>query len=177
MFIDHLNKREKKLFYIVLVFLAIVFSNNFVVTPLKKEIGLVKQEKIKKEIEWKKNNQIIKQKKQIKEEFEKYMAFIKKKGSDEEDVASFLKEIESLAQKSKVSLINIKPQPVKKMEFYKKYTIEIKGEGHIEQFVKFIYYLQKSYQILKVEKIHLNVRNSFSTRVKGSLIITKILVM
>jgi Tfp pilus assembly protein PilO len=177
MFIDHLNKREKKLFYIVLVFLAIVFSNNFVVTPLKKEIGLVKQEKIKKEIEWKKNNQIIKQKKQIKEEFEKYMAFIKKKGSDEEDVASFLKEIESLAQKSKVSLINIKPQPVKKMEFYKKYTIEIKGEGHIEQFVKFIYYLQKSYQILKVEKIHFNVRNSFSTRVKGSLIITKILVM
>ncbi|MFH1282904.1 MAG: type 4a pilus biogenesis protein PilO [bacterium] len=171
MIIKHLSKRERILFYITLLFIVGVLFNFLIISPLANLKEKLSFEIIRKEIALKKNMSVISKKKEIQENYNILSNFIKKQGSDEEESANLLKEIETLASKSKISLINIKPKPPKEMEFYKIYSVEIEGEGYLEQLVRFIYNLEQSKQLLKAEKLNISVKSSSSSTLKFSLLV------
>lgn len=177
MFFEHLNKREKILFYITVLFSAVVLLHIAVISPLLKKGDMLLRETAKKEVRCRRNFSIISSKQKIQEDFKMYTGIIKKTASDEEETASLLKQIESLAQKSKVSLSSIKPKRVTEVEFYKRYAVEIEGEGSLRQLVRFLYYIQNTDQILKAERLRVNVKSSSSSRLKYSVLITRILIL
>ncbi len=63
------------------------------------------------------------------------------------------------------------------MDFYVEYTIEIETEGQMESLVNFLHQLNASAQLLRVEKLRLNQTKAGSTVLKGSMLITKVIVL
>ena len=115
----------------------------------------------------------LNQKDVIAKAYERYTPYVKRAGSDEEEVAKILSEIEEVARKSAVSLDNVKPQEPKKRDFYKEYSVEIEAEGDMESLVSFLHQLSASSQLLRPEKINLSLQERDSTIVKASIVITK----
>ena len=74
-------------------------------------------------------------------------------GTDEEETARLLSLIEQSARKYGVSLSDVKPNPMKAEKWTKRFEVELNGECTLEQLTQFIFELEQSAQMLKVEQI------------------------
>lgn len=177
MIFSNLTKRERNLFYLTMILIFVWVIHSFVIKPI-----IVKWNQLDDKIEvatlkLEKNIKMIDRKEKIKNEYENYASAVKMTGSEEEEMAKFLTEIESLASSSSTHIIEIKPRPSKKVQFYKKYLIELDAEGDINQLSKFIYDIQNSNQLLKVDKFSLGTKGAGTNLLKCHLLVSKILIL
>ncbi|MBI4336031.1 MAG: hypothetical protein HY589_05190 [Candidatus Omnitrophica bacterium] len=121
-----------------------------------------------------KNLKLLHDKEKIDDEFKKYKEYIESAGSEGDQMAVVLKEIEIAAMTSGVKIVSIKPKGEKQLKGYKKAVIEAVSEAKVEQFMKFIYEVEGSKKLLKVERCVLSLKSSQSDVLRGTLIIRKI---
>lgn len=177
MFWDKLSKKEKIGLSFALAVMGVAFIDRLIISPIRERFQRIDQAIKISEKQLGHDLRNVRLKDQIAAEYEKYVKYVERSGSDEEEVAKVLGEIESLARQSKVSLVDSKPQTPKEVEFYKEYTVEIEVEGDIISLITFLYYLNTSEQLLRVEKLRLNPKRRESQTLKSSMMVTKILVL
>ena len=175
MFLVNLSKREKILFYITITAILLSLIYNFVFKALDAEWRQLNSQILDKEIRLKRNARYLQQKDNVKGVYLEYVGYVKKKGSDEEEIASFLNEVETTARSSGIHIANIRPKPIKDLVFCKKYILEMDSEATMEKHIEFIYNLQKSSQLIRVEKIKLTSQGRDISLLKARMLITKIL--
>lgn len=177
MFWDKLSQKEKVGLSVAFAFLGLAFLDRLLISPLRARFQRLNLQITTAEKELGGDLRNIKQKEFIQEEYEKYHKYIQRSGSDEEEVAQILGEIESLARNSSVYLVDMKPRKPQEIDFYKEYTVEIEAEGRMESLVKFMYQMNTSQQLLRVESLRLSQTKSESTVLKASMLITKVLAL
>ena len=136
MFLANLSKREKSLFYLVVTIILASLIYNFLLQPLGASWSQLNRQILDKEIHLKKNTRYLQQKDRVKSSYARYAGYIKRKGLDEEEMASLLNEVERQARASDVHIVNVKPKPIKELEYYKKYILEINCEAKMENYIK-----------------------------------------
>jgi len=176
-FWSKLSKKEQIGMSFALAFLVIAGMDRLIVNPIRSRFQRVNQAITIGEKQLGHDLRNVHLKDQIEEEFEKYVQYVKRSGSDSEESKKFLGEIESLAQQSNVNLVDIKPQTPKIVDFYKEYSVEIEAEGNIADLVTFLHRINMSIQLLRVEKLRLNAKDSENKMLKSSMLITKVLVL
>jgi Tfp pilus assembly protein PilO len=174
MFLSNLSKKEKIGLMVAAVIFFLAFSDRLILNPINRRIQQVNQEIKTSEKQLKMGLYNLSQKETIISEYGKYSQYFKSLGSEEEDTAAILSEIETVAKKSNMTLLNLKPLPSKDKGFYKEYSIEVETEGTIESLINFIYRLNTSTQLLRVEKLRLSLKDKDSGLIKAPLLITKI---
>ena len=181
---DKLSKKEKIGLSVAFAFLALAFLDRLLISPVRTKFNALNLQIRISEKQLGGDMRNINQKKFIGEEYEQYLPYIRRSGSDEEEVAKILGEIEALARKSSVYLVDMKPRkprPIgslrEEVEFYKEYTVEIEAEGYMESLMSFIYQLNTSSQLLRVETLRLNLTKGDSNVLSASMLITKVLIL
>lgn len=174
---DKLSSKEKLGLTIAFAFLALASLDRLLISPVKARFNALNQQIRISEKQLGSDMRNLNQKKVISEEYEQYLPYIRRSGSDEEEVAKILGEIESLARKSSVYLVDMKPRKPREINFYKEYTVEIEAEGYMESLTSFIYQLNTSSQLLRVETLRLNLTKSGANILSASMLITKVLVL
>ena len=168
------SKREKYIIVITLLVVALSIIYSFVIEPLHKEYARLKQEVVIKQAHLAKNLRLMKEKDIVKEEFKKYGQELKIKGSDEEEMASVLSEIEKIGNSTGVYLSDVKPQKIKDRDFYKIMLVEIKFQASIQTLTKFIYELQNSALLLKVSRLQVDSKGEDSSLLEGVIQVSKV---
>ena len=123
-----------------------------------------------------KNLHILAQKDRISSEITKYTTFLSSTESDEEEMTSLLKEIEGLANKSSVYLVDMKPAGLKSAGSSKKYLISLNCEAQMEQLTDFMYNIENSNKLLTIEKYQIAPKSKESSVVRCSMSIAKIVM-
>jgi len=177
MFWEKLSKKEKIGLSLAIAFMAIASLDRLIVSPIRDRFQRINQTIKISEKQLAHDLRNVHQQEQITAEFEKYVEFVARSGSDEEEVAKILGEIESMARQSNVYLANMKPQTSKEIDFYIEYAVEIEAEAEIDQLTKFLYQLNTSAQLLRVEKLRLSSKKKGDKTLKASMLITRILVL
>jgi len=175
-FFDKLSQKEKIGLMIAFSCLAVAFLDRLIVNPIRNKIKQINREVEISEKQLSMNLRNIKQKDVIEQEYEKYVDYVRRSGSDEEEVAKILGEIEVLARKSSVYLVDTKPQTPKKVDFYQQYMVEIEGEGEMKSIMRFLHELNISPQLLRAEKVRLSIKEKKAGVIKVSMLITKVLI-
>jgi len=171
-----ISKKEKNLLYIAIIFVSLaVFSRVILEPTLGKSASLNHQIQLKRRMIGNALS-LLNQKEEIRKESHKYAKYAKEKLSEEEETAVLLKEIEDIARKSSVQLIDLKPYSQGKIDFYIEYRIEIETESNMNQLVAFIYNLQNSESLLKVVKFRINSKADKHDILKAYLTITKVFI-
>jgi len=171
------SKRERTLVIGVasLVFASLLYI--FLVEPVIKRYGGTGEQIEAKRLKLKKASKLLKQKEQVSSLFQELSGIVKSgQGSQEEEMAELLSEIENLARESNIRISGMKPLSIKEISFYKKYTVEIDSEGSIEELMKFLHAVQASPQVLKVEQLELTSKSGAQGSLKVSLLINKLLI-
>lgn len=177
MFWDKLSSKEKIGLSLAFAVMAIALLDRLVISPIRSHFQRINQEIKINEKQLAHDLRNVHQQDQIARQFDKYVEYVQRSGSDEEEVAKILGEIESLARKSKVYLANMKPQTPKEIDFYKEYAVEIDAEGDIASLIKFLHQLNTSTQLLRVEKLRLSSNKKGDKTLKASMMIIRVLVL
>ena len=171
-----MSKKERNLFLIAIIFVGCAILYRTTLLPaIGNSAALNRRIQLKRRM-IKDSLGLLNQKDNIQKESRKYASYAKQKLSEEEETAVLLKEIEDIARKSSVQLIDLKPYSQGKIDFYIEYRIEIETESNMNQLVAFIYNLQNSESLLKVVKFRINSKADKHDILKAYLTITKVFI-
>lgn len=175
-FFNKLSKKEKFGIVISAVIISLALIDRVIVIPIKDKLERLDREVIIMEKKLAGDLRNINQKELILTQYNNYSKYIKKAGSDEEEVAKVLAQVESLARQSGVALINVKPQAFLAKENYKQFQVEIEAEAGMEALVKFLYGLNTSTQLLRADSLRFAVKEKDASRLRAIIGITKLVV-
>ncbi len=169
-----ISKKEKTGLSIAAVVLFLAIVDRLVYTPIKDTLGQINRETemTEKKLAYSLNN--LNQKESIISEYQKYGLQPKENSSDDQKTASMLSEIEDLAKKSGVSLVDIKPQPSRSIDFYKEFIVEVNAQGPMEDLVKFLHYLHDSPLLLRTQNMHLDLKDKNSSTVNAVIKVAEV---
>jgi len=176
MFLDKLSTREKIGVFLGVVFILAVFLDNLVIKPISARVKALNMEIKTNEAQLTRYLHNLSRKDWVLKEYQEYIKYVRKGDSDEEETAKVLGEIETLARESNLTLADMKPRMPRVIGFYKEYTVEIEVEGGMNSIVRFLYQLNNSTQLLRSEKLRLYQKKKSSSTIKGSILVTKILI-
>ena len=174
-FLSRLSKKEKRLFYIAATIISIVFLDRVVFRPVLNKLESFNGKISIEEKKLEKSMHILAQESTITSEYKKFAQDIKQGQSDEEAIASLLSGIEKMANSVSVFILDMKPAPVEKAEFYKKYAVKIEAEAKISNLTDFIYQLENSPSLLRVSDFRLTPQKK-ETVLKINMTVTEVLI-
>ena len=175
-FLSRLSKRERLIFYMAVFFAGVVLLDQFILFPILSRMNQLGQEIKNQENQITKSFKILSHEKQIVQEKNKYASALIDPQSEEEDTTTFLRDIEDLAKKSSVYLVDIKPSGKNDTAAPKQYLIELNFEGQMEQVFNFFYDITHSDQLVKIERYQIRLKMEGSSIVTCSMFISKLIV-
>ncbi len=171
-----MSKRERTILYAAVIIVFLGSMDRFVYQPILNLFGELDQEILSQENQLRKNRRYLAVRETILNSYSAYAAYAVATGADEEEVASLLNEIEGIARKSGLSLVNMKPKTVTDTDIGKQYPVEVEFETKMAQLVRFIHGLYSSKYILAVEKLRIAPKGKSTAQVKGYLLIHKTVI-
>ena len=167
------SKKEKRILYIVAVLLIILSIERLILHPVFFKLKSMDKEIHTLEQDIKRNLQIVAHKESILSERKKYAHLIENPASEEEETVSILKEIEGIANKTSVYLVDLKPAGLKKADDVNKYIVNLNLEAQMEQLVSFMYEIETSNKWLSIEKYEIVPKSKDSSIAKCNLVVSK----
>ena len=112
-------------------------------------------------------------------EYARYGTMLKMKGSSDEENSSMLSEVDRLAGENKVTLSATKPREQRIKDAYQEnYAVTIEIEAALPQVMSFLYAVESSPQLLRVDSLSLESRTGKSADwVRGTLVISKVVTL
>ncbi|MCX5703349.1 MAG: hypothetical protein NT066_02490 [Candidatus Omnitrophica bacterium] len=172
--LSHLPKRQRAVLYFTVCFVLLAVIDRLIIYPVSYRIGSLNKEIKEKEAGIKKDLRILSMKNKIVNERSKYSSFFYSAKSEEEEYTIIYKEVENLANRSSVYLIDIKPGGVKEAGSAKKFLINLNFEAQMEQLVDFMYNIENSAQLLIIEKFQISPKSIESSVARCTMVVSKI---
>lgn len=114
----------------------------------------------------------------VEKEFRRYGEVILKRGSSDEENSQMMSEIDTLAGLNKVILAATKPRDAKKEKDYEAYGVEIEIEADMAALMGFVYALEISPQLLRVDRLTVEAKGAKDpSALHGTLVISKIVTL
>jgi hypothetical protein len=172
-FFSHLSKRERLIFYIALGIISLTIVDRLIVHPVLSKMNSLDEEIQQEKSRIKRDLHILGQEERIVEESKKFAKYSIQDLSVEEVTTHLLKEIGSLASKTSVYLIDIKPTGVKEEGAYRIYLVNLTCEAQLEQVMSFMYSIESSDSLLKIDKYNISPKSEESSIARCSMTISK----
>ena len=151
-FYAKLKKGERRILFITLFILGALFVDRVIVLPITMNLNGLSSSIQDQESAIKKSLNVLTHKETIIEESREYSQYSLEAKNPEEEMVSLLKEVESVAERSGVNLIYVKPGTVKDEKGVKKYYSNIEFESPMEQAATFFHGVESSNKLLKIER-------------------------
>lgn len=145
-----------------------------VIGPLSNKTRHLNQEIRLAELDLSRDLRNLEEKEAITKKFQDYAKYVKQMGSDEEEMARVLREVENLANKSSVNLLEVKPQMPRPKDLPKQFTVEVEAQGAMPALVMFLQQMNTSDCLLRAERITLKLKEK--SLLHASILVTKIVI-
>lgn len=176
-FISRLSKREKFILYGAAFFVSLTLVDRLIISPVFLRIGSLDKETAAAREGIKNSLRILEQKERILAARNKYSYLSGHSESTDADITSLLKEIESLAGKSSVYLIDMKPSSAKAQAGQaEKFLIVLNCEAQMEELIEFMYNIENSDKLLMIERYQISPKSKESTVAKCAMSISKVVM-
>jgi hypothetical protein len=171
---NFLSKRELVFVYLTIAVIGLSLCIRFFIMPLSSRNSQLNQEIALSTAKLKKYLTLIRNKPVLEEKLSHFAAPSNDAMPLKTDsVLHSLTEIEQCALNAAIRIIDIRPQSPRAEKLYKETLVELKTEGQLENYLKFIYSLENSLSLLRVKRLQLNARSS-SQNLEGILLVSKI---
>lgn len=176
-FLSRLSKRETIIFYVAAAVISLTVADRLLLSPVAQKIESQATEIKNKEAGIERMSFILAQKDRIVSESAKYIKFLTKAKDSEEEATTILKEIEAIANNNSMYIVDLKPLGFRDAEKMKKYMVSITCEGQMESVFSFLYNIETSPQLLRVERCEIVPKSKESSIASLNLLVSKIIFL
>jgi len=168
-----LSKRERMILGGSMIFISLAAVDRLILGPI-----ILKTKSLHQEIQGQKDTirkslHILAQKDRITKEITHYNSYVTSVRSEEEEAVFLLQDLEEMANKSSVYVIDIKTAGLKTADIFKKFLVRLNIEAQMEQLMDFFYSIENSKKLLKIEKYDLKPKTEGSSILRCSMTISK----
>lgn len=171
-----LSRRETRIFIVCLFVILVFIGHRFIFKPLKEDLAVLEQKIETSEDQLKRVLKINKKKDSVSKLYEQQIFSLRQKLSDEQEMASILSEIQSVANEIKLGVADMKPKKVKKVDFYNNFSVSLTMDGELVSIVHFLYILQNSPHFFSIDEVYFEKSSMHTALIKCRLTLSKILV-
>jgi hypothetical protein len=168
-----LSPRQRRLVYVAAAIVGLAVLERVIYAPISHRFYELDQEIVAKENQLRRNLKNLATREEVLKAYAPYTAYVSPAGSDEETTGRVLKEIEELARKSGLALLNVRPKPATKVDVGKHYPVEVELDTQMGPLIKFIHGLHGSKQLMRVKQLRLDPKGGRGPQVKVYLLINK----
>ncbi len=176
-FISGLSSTEKKILAVASVFVILALFDRLLFAPSVNRLKQIDDSIAKEENSIRQNLQFLGYRDRIIKDagvFKDYYA--KDVRAEEEVIAEFLKKVEVMATQSKMQMSKIAPAGQDYQKDYIKYFVSLDCSGTLEDLTNFVYKVNNTNELLKVEKMNLVGSTKSAGNVTASLTISKMII-
>ena len=170
------TQREQRILTLSIIAVFTYLLYNTLYKPWRQTIDGYNQEKGKDRRILAKDLKLILQAEGIKDVYEKYSNLFQQKGSDEEQMSTFISQLEDIAAEMRLRFSEIKPSKVKRSQFCNVFSVRLAMEGNSSKIAEFLYKLQTQPQLFNVEEIRLEKNLPQDNLLQASLVISRKLI-
>ncbi|MBF0493829.1 MAG: hypothetical protein HQL28_01705 [Candidatus Omnitrophica bacterium] len=176
-FFSGLSAKEKKVLYVACAVVFVALFDRIILGPIFNESGIL-QDKIKSQTGLiQRNVLILKYKDAILKKSERLKNYFSSKDlSEEERIAAFLNEIESIGKSSGISLVNINPVNVEDKGKDKLYRLSVDCMGSMKNLLGFIYSVEASESLIRVISYNITPKDRDQYEVKATVTFEKVII-
>ena len=167
--LPQLKPRERLLATGSAVFVLMVLLDRLVLNPWLRHAQSIRQETQRMEQSLKHYGRLLSRKEYVLAQRDRYQRYLKSPLPDELQMAGLLKEIESLAERSRVELGEVKPLAPEGQETTRRYSLDVQFECTLEEWADFIIEIEASPSLLQIVRATLAKQEDVPDRLKGSL--------
>ncbi|MEW6025703.1 MAG: hypothetical protein AB1599_00200 [Planctomycetota bacterium] len=171
-FFSKLSSRERMFVYITALIIILFVVDKFIFSGMVARIDKLDERIEALTAELSDNKNIIAGKDKISRENEIYGKYLVKEPRPDMELS---KVVDTLAIQSELGKPELKPVKVKETEA-NRFLIEVNAEGTMKNVINFMYNLNASSSLLKVERIDLSPRAAKSDKLKINILISKTVV-
>jgi len=172
------KRREKIIAAVIGGVICIFLFEKFFFSGVRGRAKNIHQKIRLEEANLKINVQLEKDKDKIIKECDAYKSYfqVEPDTPDRQVVGMFLKELEKMAQEAGLSIGSLNPQIESEMvENRKKYKAEMRAEANSEQLCNFLYKVQSSKLLMKINKLSVSPKDEEATALKLEMAIIMVL--
>ncbi len=177
-FWGRLKPRERSLATVTVVVAGICMFYRLAFVPVTDRLQGIRQELLLQRKQLAAHQRTLLQRDRVSKLYTQYAHLIQPAGldSDEEETSKLLKEIEVLARSSGVTVVNLKPKPVETTGLVKWYQVVVETEAPLAGIVRFVYEVEQSPQLLRIERLDLKQDEKTQGPLKGSCLVSKVVI-
>ncbi|MBN1872576.1 MAG: hypothetical protein JW800_08390 [Candidatus Omnitrophica bacterium] len=175
--LKNISKREKILAGLTIGVAVVALSYTLIIEPLVSRWRKLEEDIRDKEVLLVKHSKIIRDKGKLENIHKEYAKYFQGGSlTKEEESALALSNIEEIARRTNTYITNIKPLTAKDFDNYSKLTFRVTIECDISSLTKFIYDLQSSEQLMKIDSVVLRAKEKSPDIIKAVMNVSKISV-
>ena len=150
-----INPREKIILFatIAVVLFSVIFK--VAIAPIMDKNEALNRQINATRAKLKKYMRLVAQKEAIQKKYSELSSGVSIPEQEAGTVVGVLSELEALAGKAGIRIIDIRPQSTRGP---KEVLIDMRAEGDVQGYLKFIYYVEQSLSSLSVKKFQLNAK-------------------
>ena len=172
-----LNKREQAIFVICVLLLSIFVIFNGFMKPLQAKKGFVEEKIAAQKIRLTKNMKAIKEGSALSETYNAYINQYKQAQSNEQVMSALLAEIEEVARELGLNISDLKPNKVRKGEYYNQFSVSVTLDNQFEQIMNLLYTLQSAPHLFDVDEARFDKSsNRNEANLRANIVFSKILI-
>ncbi len=176
-FTQKLSRREKVVLYCATAFVVLALFDRALVAPVFGHIKSVETKIKERETEVNRAMRVVAQKERINREAAQYASYLEEAPNDDAGMVALLKEIESLANKSALYIVDMKPAGVKQDKGgVKKFYVNLSCEGQMERLMEFMYGVENSRSLLTIERYQISPKSRESSVAQCTISISRIVL-
>ena len=175
-FVSRLSKRERTIFYATVFVISLVLLDRLVLSPILSKINELDTTIRSEEEAIKQSLLIVTQEDRIATESKQYVSYLSEPQGEEKELTAFLKEVENIAKKSSVYLVDIKPAGSNVDGIATRYFVKLNFEAQMEQVLHFFYSITNHEQLLKIEAYEISPKSEGGSVVTCSTSISKAII-
>ena len=168
------SRRERLLAVAGAVVVISVLLDRTVTTPWWKHLSFLRQETQRIEHDLVTHEKLLVRRQGILAQAKRYERYVQPSPGSELQMATLLKEIETLAKQAQVSLEEIKPQPVAEAEVYENYSFEVFSECSLDQWIRLVHLIETSPSLFEIQKAKLSAKEGKTDVLSGYLLINAV---
>ena len=175
--LTRMSKREKTVFTVTVLCVSVALVDRAMIAPIASRIRLL-DEKIAAQTELvKKNVRIVAEKDRVKATAKEFSVYSRKAATQEEEVAFLLGEVETLARKNSLYIVDMKPLGMQEDKGSRKYSVDLNCEAQMDQLVSFMHDVENSQKLFVVESFNITSKSKDSSIAKCNLRISNIIFL
>ena len=172
-FFQKLSKREKLILYVVCAVLGVLAADQLVAGPVLRKLVSLDRDVRDEETIIKKSLEITLRKSQLSSDSKQLAIFSLDPEEVGQEMNTFLKEIENIANRSSVNLLYVKPSSSQEAGEVKKYLATLECEASMESVASFFHNLENSTKLLQIEKYSIVPKNKTSALARCSMTVSR----